>query len=229
MFSNYMNAKITEYSDFVSIVEDLGFMPLSNNSINFINLSDLTRSEQWHTDLPSDPWLWRINIEKDHKAAYAKLFGKKPGFISLKWYPKFLSARRKGRSFFELYSDGLLSNYAKQIYSLFEDHESLAVHEIKSLCGFTKELDSKYESAMCELQMGMFLTVNGTKQKINAKGESYGWPSTVYSTVEAWAGDRLIKESTGIKPEDAIDEIIMRIKEVTPYVETKKIRSFIEF
>ncbi|WIV12463.1 hypothetical protein [Proteiniborus sp. MB09-C3] len=229
MSNNYTDTKITEYSDFVSIVEDLGFMPLSNNCIDFINLSDLTRPEQWHTDLPSDPWQWRINIERDHKAAYAKLFGKKPGFISLEWYPKFLAARRKGRSFLELYSDGLLSNHAKQIYSLFEEHESLATHEIRSLGGFTKELDSKYESAMSELQMWMFLTVNGTKRKMNSKGEAYGWSSTVYSTVEAWAGNELIEESIGIKPEDAIEEIIARIKDITPRAGAKKIRSFIGF
>lgn len=229
MTSNYMNAKITDYSDFISIVEDLGFMPLSNNCIDFINLSDLTVSEQWHTDLPSDPWLWRVNIEKDHKAAYAKLFDRKPGFISLEWYPKFFAARRKGRSFSELYSDGLISNYAKQIYNLFEDHKSLAAYEIKSLGGFTKELNSKYESAMCELQMGMFITGYGTKQKINAKGETYGWPSTVYSTVETWAGDKLIKESNDIDPNKAMDEIIMRVKEIMPNVETKKLKRFIGF
>ncbi len=229
MPNNYMNTKITEYSDFVSTVEDLGFMSLSNNCIGFINLSDLTRPEQWHTDLPSDPWPWRINIERDHKAAYAKLFGKKPGFISLEWYPKFLAARRKGRSFSELYSDGLLSNHAKRIYSLFEDHECLAAHEIKSLSGFTKELGSKYESAMCELQMWMLITVNGTKRKMNSKGETYGWASTAYSTVETWAGDELIEGSIGIKPEDAMEEIIARIKEITPCAGAKKIRSFIGF
>jgi hypothetical protein len=225
--NEYINTKITEYSKFTSIVEDLGFMTLSNNCIDFTNLSGLTVEEQWHTDLPSDPWQWRVNIEKDHKAAYAKLFDKKPGFISLEWYPIFLAARRKGRSFSEIYSEGLISSYSKQIYDLFKYHKTLAVHEIKSLGGFTKDLNSKYENAMCELQMWMFITVNGTKQKISAKGEPYGWPSTAYSTIEAWAGDQLIEEAADIKPEDAIDEIIMRVKDVIPNGEMKKIRRFV--
>lgn len=225
----YTNTKINEYDDFISTVEEIGFMPLSNNCIDFTSLSDLTISEQWHTDLPSDPWLWRIQIELDHKAAYGKLFDKKPGFISLEWYPKFLAARRKGHSFSEMYSEGLLSNYAKQIYTLFEDHEILAAYEIKSLGGFTKELSSKFESAMCELQMGMFITCNGTKQKINSKGEAYGWPSTAYSTVETWAGDKLIEEAKGIKPQDAMDEILQRIKEITPHVGTAKLKRFVGF
>jgi hypothetical protein len=227
MMNEYINTKITNYSEFVSIVEDLGFMTLSNNCIDFTNLSGLTLEEQWHTNLPSDPWQWRVKIEKDHKAAYAKLFDKKPGFISLEWYPIFLAARRKGRSFSEIYSEGLISSYSKQIYDLFKYHKTLAVHEIKSLGGFTKELSSKYENAMCELQMWMFITVNGTKQKLSAKGEPYGWPSTAYSTVETWAEEQLIEEAIGIKPEDAMDEIIMRVTDVIPNGDMKKIRRFV--
>jgi hypothetical protein len=73
----------------------------------------------------------------------------------------------------------------------------------------------------------MFITVNGTKQKISAKGEPYGWPSTAYSTVETWAGDQLIAEAMGIKPEDAMDEIMMRVQDVIPNGEMKKIRRFV--
>lgn len=229
MAKGNIDTKITEYGEFIAMVEKLGFMTLSNNCINFTNLEDLTMEEQWHTGLPSDPWSWRVNIEKDRKAAYAKLFDKKPGFISLEWYPKFLAARRKGRTFSGLYSEGLISNYAKQIYDLFDGQNILAAHEIKSLVGFTKDLNSKYESAMCELQMGMFITGKGTKQKISAKGEPYGWPSAAYTTVETWAGNELIEASYSIRPKDAMDEIIQRIEEVTPNAETKKMKRFLGF
>jgi hypothetical protein len=221
--------KIIEYRDFVSILEEVGFMPLSNNRVNFISLSALTTPEQWHTDLPSDPWQWRVNIEKDGKAAYGKLFDKKPGFVCLEWYPKFLAARRKGRSFQEIYLDGLISNYAKQIYKLFEEYEILAVHEIKSLIGVTKELNSKYESAMSELQMAMLITVNGTKQKLNSKGEPYGWPSTAYSTVETWAGEKIIEESEAISAQDAEDDILIRVEEVIPGIDRARLKAFIGF
>jgi len=80
---------------------------------------------------------------------------------------------------------------------------------------------------MCELQMWMFITVNGTKQKISAKGEPYGWPSTAYSTVETWAGAQLIEEAIGINPEDAMDEIIIRVQDVAPHAEERRIRRFV--
>lgn len=229
MHRDYMNTRISKYDEFVKAIEDVGFMPLSNNCIDFINLSDLTQPEQWHTGLDSDPWQWRVKIEEDGKAAYAKLFDKKPGFISLEWYPTFLAARRKGRSFNEIYSHGLISNYAKSIYELFQRKDNLAIYEIKALAGFSKELNSKYESAMCELQMGMFLTINGTKQKVSAKGDLYGWPATAYSTVEKWAGEKLIEKAHYMNPEDAIDEIIERISDFTESPDPKKIRKFLGF
>lgn len=222
-----VKAKVTQYSEFVSLVEDLGFMTLSNNCVQSTNLSDLTTEDQWHTGLPTDPWPWRVKIEMDHKAAYGKLFDKKPGFISLEWYPIFLAARRKGRSFSEIYSEGLISSHAKQIYDLFKHHKTLAVHEIKAMAGFTKESNTKYENAMTELQMWMFITVNGTKQKISAKGDPYGWPSTAYSTVETWAGAELIEEAAAMKPADAMDEIIMRVQDVVPGADMKKIKRFV--
>ncbi len=227
MTKDYDVRKIVEYRDFVAKVEEVGFMPLSNNPIGFLNLSDLTLEENWHTGLDSDPWSWRVKAEENKVAAYAKLFNKKPGFISLEWYPKFIAARRQGRSFDEMYSEGLLSSYAKQIYDLFQKHDILAAYEIKSLCGIKKETNSKFESAMSELQMKMFITSNGTKRKINAEGEAYGWPSTAFSTVEAWAGEELIQKADAIAWQQAVEEITERIKAYAPSAQGAKLRGFI--
>lgn len=229
MITDYKNTKITEYNDFISIVSDIGFMPLSNNSIDFINLSGLTKPEQWHTELPSDPWPWRVKIEEDHKAVYAKLFDKKPGFISIEWIALFLAARRKGHGFNEIYRDGVISNYAKQIYTLFERYKILAVHEIKAMVGVSKDTNSKFESAMSELQMGMFITTNGMKQKISSAGEPYGWPSTAYSTIETWVGEEVMNASNHISPNDAMDEILLRIYDISPCRDPKKLKRFTGF
>jgi hypothetical protein len=223
----YKNIKIKEYDEFINVLEQVGFMPLSNNCIDFINLSALTEEKAWHTDLPTDPWSWRVKAEKERKAAYGKLFDKKPSFIAMEWYPLFIAARRKGRSFEEVYAEGTYSNYAKQIYQLFKNNKILAAHEIKALAGFNKETNSKYEAAITELQMGMFITINGTKHKLNQKGEAYGWPSTAYSTVENWAGEKLMEEAEEIDPMEAIDIIIDRVTKINPQADYKKIRKFL--
>jgi hypothetical protein len=223
----YKNIKITEYVEFINVLEKVGFMPLSNNCIDFINLSALTDEKAWHTDLPTDPWSWRVKAEEEGKAAYGKLFDKKPSFIAMEWYPLFIAARRKGKSFEEAYAEGVYSNYAKQIYDLFKGNKILAVHEIKLLAGFNKETNSKYEAAMTELQMGMFITINGTKQKVSQKGETYGWPSTAYSTVENWAGEELMEMSQEINEQEAVDRIMDRVREISPQADQKKIKKFL--
>ncbi len=221
--------EMTQFEDFVDVLKDRGFITLSKNAINWINLSDLVPEDRWHTDLPTDPWKWRVRVEEAHLAAYGKLFEKKPGFISLRWYPKFLAARREGKSFQERYEEGSLSHYAKEIYNLFDKHDRLALYEIKALGGFTKELNSKFESAMAELQMGMFITISGTKQKRNQKGEPYGWPATAYQTVELWAGEELIETAGKTDPQEAREEIIAHIKLHAPGADLKKIKKFLGF
>lgn len=220
---------LKSYEDFVEIVNKLGFMPFSTNSIGFVSIGGdnaLTNSEQWHTGLDDDPWQWRIKIEQEKKAAFGKLFDKKPGFISFEWYPYFLALRRKNRSFEMLYSEGLISNTAKQIYTLFKDNGQFATHEIKSLCGFTKDTNSKYESAMTELQMWMFITGNGTKRKTAATGEPYGWPSISYSTVETWSGPELIEQAASISYKEAQDKILSRIETIAPEASLNKMKRF---
>lgn len=75
-------------------------------------------------------------------------------------------ARRNGESIEEAYENGTISQMAKKIYDIVENDE-VALHEIKRLGGFHKEEQSKFERALVELQMRMFITMCGSAQKIN--------------------------------------------------------------
>jgi hypothetical protein len=150
---------MTTYEDFASALDDIGFLPLSTNILGFPSLSAMTEESQCHTGAETDPWQWKTRIVDERRAASAKLFCGKPSFISREWYPVFLAARRGGRSFEETYENGTLSRESARIYALFQDRKRLAVHEIKQLAGFDKSNVSRYESAMTELQMSMFLTI----------------------------------------------------------------------
>jgi hypothetical protein len=227
-----MNAlqPLKSYEEFVLVVEKLGFLPFSNNCLGYTSVdgdNGLTSPDQWHTGFPDDPWQWRIKIEQDKKAAYGKLFDKKPGFISIEWYPYFIALRRKGRSFDMLYSDGLLSNTAKQIYCLFEEDTVLAAHEIKTLCGFSKDTASKFEAAIIELQMWMLLTGNGTKRKISSAGELYGWPSMAYSKIESWAGPEIMKTAEKISYQEAYYKLLNQVEANAPNAPKNKIKRFL--
>lgn len=213
------------YSDFTATVDELGFMPLSSNRVSFPSLEGMSTREMWHTNLDSDPWQWKTRIVDETKAAYAKLFSGKPGFISLAWYPTFLAARRAGEDFEHYYRQGLVSHAARRIYALFDENPVLATHEIKGMAGLGREAKAEYERAMAELQMGMFITIQGMTRMVSSTGEPHSWPATTYATVENWAPD-LVRESLKMDSDEAGERIIERILAIVPDADLGKARRF---
>ena len=183
----------------------------------------------WHTGDPdTDPWEWRMRVlEERNDIAYGKLFFNKAGYITKEWYPYFLAARRGNSTFEEEYEDGRFSRFAKRIYDTVVRHESLALQDIKRLGGFKREDKSKFDSALTELQMGMFLTMSGRQQKRNYKGEISGWSSTMFCTVESFFGEDVFDEAAEISAEKATSKIAERIYSLNPQASQKKIERFI--
>jgi hypothetical protein len=214
------------YREFTEAVDDLGFMPLSSNAISFPSLEGMTTKEMWHTGQDTDPWRWKTRIVEEKRAAYAKLFGGKPGFISLPWYPVFLAARRGGEDFESMYRQGLLSHEASRIYALFDENPVLATHEIKGMAGMGREAKSDYEHAMVELQMGMFITITGMTQMVSKTGEPHSWPATSYTTVENSATQEMIRESLRVDPDEALENIVERVLDILPNADLKKVQKF---
>ena len=159
----------------------------------------------WHTGNPdTDPWEWRLRIlnERDD-VAYAKLFFRKAGYITKEWYPYFLAARRGGKTFEEEYEDGTISHFSKRIYQTVEEHGNLPLGDIKRFAGFKREDKSKFDSALTDLQMKMYLTISGVKRNISQDGKEYGWTTTVFSTTEAFFGEAVFKQAEKISIEKA--------------------------
>jgi len=191
----------------------------------------------WHTGNPeTDPWEWRIRVlnERDD-IAYSKVFFKKSGYITKEWYPYFLAARRGNRHFNEEYASGKMSHFAKRIYEVVAEAGRLSLDEIKREAGFSREDKSKFDSALTELQMKLYLTMCGSQQKISLKGEEYGWASTVFCTVENfWAGrspnGELLAHAAQLNERNAINAInaiTKRVLELNPAAQEKKILKFI--
>ena len=184
----------------------------------------------WHTGDPeTDPWEWRMRVLNERNdIAYSKVFYRKAGYITKEWYPYFLAARRKSKSFDEMYADGIYSNYVKRIYEILRENDSLPLHEIKLLGGFDKEDASKFDKALTDLQMGLFITMSGMQQKVSRVGIEYGWFSTVFCTVERFWSENVFKEAAKIKENKAAEKITERILELNPPADEKKIIKFIK-
>ncbi|MCL2084399.1 MAG: hypothetical protein FWH06_03965 [Oscillospiraceae bacterium] len=196
---------------------------------------------RWHTGDPeTDPWEWRMRVlDERGDIAYGKVFFKKAGYITKEWYPYFLAtrrppaarrpsaARRGVASFAEDYSDGVVSHNARRIYDAVAEHGALPLHEIKQFSGFSRGEKSKFDAALTELQMKLYLTMCGRQQKISQKGEGYGWSSTVFCTSESFWGADLFKIAADIGAREAADKITAQVLRLNPSAGQKRINKFI--
>ena len=150
---------IKNYNDFINALFNAGFSVSSGgNDDGIYSLLKPDKCDHsvvhWHIGDPeTDPWEWRMRVLNERSdIAYSKVFFRKAGYITKEWYPYFLAARRKGKSFEEMYSDGIYSHFAKKIYEILRENDSLPFHEIKLLGGFDKKDNSKFEKALTDLQ-----------------------------------------------------------------------------
>ena len=235
---------IRNFNDFVNALLDSGFSMGGGNNEGVFSVITFSWDEapdyetpvRWHTgDLETDPWEWRMRVlDERNDVAYSKVFFKKSGYITKEWYPYFLAARRmtnplNGRmSFEDEYKNGKISQYAKRIYKVVNEHERLPFHEIKQLAGFGKEEKSRFETALVELQMKLFITICGRQQKISQTGMEYGWSSTVFTTTERFFGDEIFNIAANIPQQEAVDKITVQIYKLNPAAEERKIMKFIK-
>lgn len=228
---------LQNYEDFCAALLASGFSMGGGNPQGIFAVVPFGWNEQefidslvrWHTGDPdTDPWEWRMRVlEERDDIAYAKLFFRSGGFITKDWYPYFLAARRRGKSFAEAYQGGTFSQAAKRIYEAIDRHGRVAYPDIKLLGQFTKEDKSQFERAIVELQMGMFITICGREQKLNRYGEPYGWNSTVFCTTEDFFGNKMMHDAGKIPLQAAIDKITEQIYTLNPQADKKKISKFI--
>jgi hypothetical protein len=228
--------KLNNFSDFLKILLASGFSIGGGNDEGIYAIVDFDWQNVppgnpivWHTgDAETDPWEWRIRVLNERNdIAYSKCFFKKSGYITQEFYPYFLAVRRGGLDFEDEYGDGLISNHARRIYDVIREYGELPLQEIKSLGGFGKDEKSKFDSALTELQMRLYLTICGTRRKRNRQGEEYGWNSTMFTATERfWEHTDVFDRAAKLGEADAYAAISERVLKLNPTAEEKKIRKF---
>jgi len=220
---------ITKYNEFTDKLFEMGFSYGGSGDDGVINISSLYAPNiKWHTDeKETDPWEWRMRVLEEKKdIAYAKVFLKKSGYITKHWYPYFLSVRQP-LSFDESYDAGLISNDAKKIYDIIKSNGAAPLHLLKAQCSVTKETKSKFERALVELQMKMYITICGRMQKISAEGKPYGWYSTMFCLSEYYFPIDVFTSAQSIDRELAIVKIKNQIYKFNPDANEKRVIKFI--
>lgn len=229
---------VQNFSDFIEALNASGFSMGGGNDESIFAVIPFSWNEEhtydtpvkWHTgDIETDPWEWRMRVldERDD-IAYAKMFFKKSGYITKAWYPYFLAVRRRGMTFEEALINGHISHFAKRIYDIVSTNKSISLHRIKEQAQIEKEDKSKFESALVELQMKLFITIAGRQQKVSLSGTEYGWSSTVFCTTESFWEDSVFEKAAEIEYEVAYNTIKHQILKLNPNANEKKIVKFIK-
>lgn len=215
----------------IEYINEIGFLPLFKNDIPGFSLEERTVPEYWWSgNVEVDPWEWRAVIARSDEIMYGKFFDGKAGFVSKKWLPYFVNARRDGYDFDALWEDGKASRRQKKIMDLFlSDNTEMELFSnvIKQRAGFGKDGEKGFDGTIANLQKQMYLCVRDFRQKINKKGQPYGWSVAVYSTPEHIFGYDFVTSAYNEKANESEKRIISHIKNIYPVASDLKIKKII--
>ena len=215
--------------DLSKLIRKIGFLPLFANEIPGFSVEERTVPEYWWCGDPEkDPWEWRILLSRKNHIAYGKFFNRKAGYVSKKWFPVFANYRRNGYDFEALVGDELAAHRAQKIMNALELDEELRSlemlsFELKEKAGFGKGGEKNFEGVMAELQMQTFLLMSDFRQKVNKKGQAYGWHIAALETPETKWGYELIADGYKEDPAESWEKITDHIRKHFPDAEDKEL------
>lgn len=206
------------------MINERGFLPLFKNNIPGFSVEEFTVPEDWWSGDPEkDPWEWRKVIASAGKTAYGKFFDKKAGYISEKWIPTFVNARRDGYDFDAWWEEGKASLRQQKIMKLFDEQDEWMSAEVKQQAGFGKGGEKNFEGVITSLQTRFYLCICDFKCKTNRNMEPYGWPVSVYCKPEHLWGREWVTSAYAEKPSVSATRIAARLREMFPAITNQEI------
>ena len=178
---------IETYEALVTLVDELGFLPLSQQlDPRLPSLTHITPGSLWHTGLDSDPWTWKNRAAYERRLAYGCILNGFKGFIAPRLYPAFYAAFHDSDPD-ERWADGTLDQAAWQLWQLFGDQDIISTADSRTLLPGIKT--ARIDSALIKLQRSFDITLCGSTRKVNKQGEPYGWSINTYRRVSGWLDD----------------------------------------
>ncbi len=216
--------RIRSSRELINWINEIGFLPLFKNEIDGFSVEEHTAGFCWWSGDPEqDPWIWREQIAASGEVVYGKFFGKKSGFISLKWFPVFANYRRDGYDFDARWDDELANIRSKKIMDCFEHTPEYASFELKHQAGFGKDGEKNFEGIVSELQMQTYLVIKEFRRKKNKRGVEYGMPVSVYAKPEDVWGYEMVSACYKENPELSRQKIFEHVRQMYPQTTEKQI------
>lgn len=208
--------KLARYEDFLDRVDELGFMAFSPILPGFPSLAGETPSHIWHTgDRDTDPWRWKDRAAEEKRLAFGCVLGGHKGFISARMYPVFYRAFHPSEHMEERRAAGQVNQYVWQLWRLFESRPLLDTGELRRQAGVTKKKGGgRIDSAVSELERAFYITVAGSRQRLDRFGQPYGWHINVYDRVDSWAPEGWLRCDPAMDRDEAAEAILDRGVEI---------------
>ena len=218
--------RIRSWQELIRWIDEVGFLPLFKNEIEDFSVEEHTADLWWWSGrTEEDPWAWRQLIARSGQVAYGKFFGKKAGFISRAWFPHFANWRRDGYDFDSRWDEELATLRQKRIMDQFTAGEERYSFELKSLAGFGKGGEKNFEGTVTDLQMYGYLLIRDFRQRLNKKGQPYGWPIAVYTPPEALWGYAHVTSAYRTEPEQSRELVYRQVRSCFPAAREDTLRA----
>lgn len=224
-------AKLEKYEEFITRVNELGFMAFSNALPGFPSLTEETPGGIWHTGDPeTDPWRWKDRAAEEKKLAFGCILGGNKGFIAPRMYSLFYTVCQPEEHMEELQSFGLISPEVWQLWQLFECRSPLSTSEIRQEMGVTKRKGgSKADKAVSELERMFYITMAGNRRKTDRFGQPFGWAANVYDKVENWAPKEWLEPNQSLSRGEAKEIILKQGLSISQNISREQLAAMLKF
>ena len=217
--------------DLIEALNEYGFIPFFQNSIEGFSVEEHVSPECWYNDLGDSfwpAWEWKGPVIRETGCAYGKFFEKKACYISPEWFPDFANYRRDGYDFDARYDDGLAPYKDKLLYDLVGSNAPILSKKLKELGNYRKGGNKGFDTIMNRLQAQCYVVIGNFVYLRDKYGEPYGWGVAEYSTPEAVMGDGFTERVYSRPPEESYEKLMEHFCRLFPNEDIKVIKKFIK-
>jgi len=222
-----LNFIIKTKDDLINAVQQIGILPLFQNSLPGFSVEEYVAPSAWFSDEPG-VWEWKDPVIQEADCAYGKFFEKKAAFISAEWFPDFANYRRDGYDFDARFEDGLASYKDKQLFDLVDAHAPALSKTLKREGNYRKGGTTGFDTSMNRLQAQGYVVISNFVYMKDRYGKEYGWGVAEYSTPEKFFGEAFTDAVYQRQPEESFQRILERLHAILPDVPDKSLRSFLK-
>ncbi len=227
---NLRKLKIKTKADLIGAINEYGFIPFFENSIDGFSIEEhITPECWWHSDTGEwSAWEWKGPVIRETGCAYGKFFEKKACYISSEWFPDFANYRRDGYDFDARFDDGLVSYRDKRLYDLIEKNAPVISKRLKQIGDYKKGGNKGFDTIITRLQAQGYVIISDFVYMKDKFGNPYGWGVAEYSTPEVFMGEDFRNRAYSRSPEESYEKILEHFCRMFPDKDINHIKKFIK-